>query len=152
MNDSLMRSKFLWYMPCGEHLKSIDVAFEASGCVAALNSRHLNDAKSAAKASGSTTWAIALGSPSSAIRLLWLMLSPAMALMRPTVYEASRTASSVSLPMKPSSDVPPLCRLTLDVTATDCIFCSDSWVSMLNVRIESISSPKKSTRYGSSLE
>ena len=152
MNDSLMRSKFLWYMPCGEHLKSIDVAFEASGCVAALNSRHLNDAKSAAKASGSTTWAIALGSPSSAIRLLWLMLSPAMALMRPTVYEASRTASSVSLPMKPSSDVPPLCRLTLDVTATDCIFCSDSCVSMLNVRIESISSPKKSTRYGSSLE
>lgn len=79
-------------------------------------------------------------------------VSEAIEAMRSTVNRASRTAMTVAGSMNSSSEPPEACKATLDVMATSSMRCSDSWVSTLKVRIESMSSPNRSMRSGSSSE
>ncbi len=86
-------------------------------------------------------------SPSPAITADDEKLSAAIASILPVSLDRSVAAMTVDGGMKSSrlSPASPSAE-TLAVIATDSTFCSDSWVSMLKERIDSISSPKRSMR------
>ncbi len=101
--------------------------------------------------SGSTTLLMASGSPSSAMDADSEYVSPAMALMRSVTNEGDWQKSTVSSDTNSSRLIPEAVSATDGGSReADSIFLSLSWVSTLNTLMESISSSKKSIRYGSS--
>ena len=114
-----------------------------------VKARVRKEAKRVAKASASTTLLMASASPSDAIMALCENVSAAMARMRPSMASRSRTAHSVSGLTYSVSATPWSRRVSIAAVMAACWRgASDSCVSTLNERSESISSPKKSMRRG----
>ena len=105
-----------------------------------------------AKSSGLITLLSASLSPSSAIMELSLKVSAAISFMRERVKSLSRKARMVSAGITSRSDLFTISGFTFAVIAIFSNFFTESCVSTSNVRIVSISLPKKSMRNGNSFE